>query len=670
MAASFSPDSRFIVSGSYDEGYNPVLVIWDVSTGRPVRSFSGLGNIFIAEFNPDGKSVLSNSKDGALKLYDAASGKMIREYMGSPDITSAKFSKDGKYIAAGYYTEKIITLWDTLSSKSIRTFKGHSDSITSLDFSPDGKYIISASRDKTIKLWDVASGKEVNTFTGHTGNVESVAFSHDGKYIISGSDDSTIRIWNIKTGEWVAFINHSNGQDWLIFDNDGYWDSSRYGGDLVAMVEGMDCWNIDQFAVKNNRPDLILAKLPNPDQYLISEYYRQYQKRIKKLNKLYGIKDTKLSSDMHVPRADILKSDQHGKTLNLSIKFYDSQYDIVSYNVYVNDVPVYKEIGKKIDRKKELVVSEILELSTGDNKIEVSCFNDKGVESYRTALLAVYEGTKKGSLYFAGFGVADYSDISINDLRYSENDVLDLAKKFSLMKNGYDKIYVKTYTGRNVTPANIKAAKEFVKSAGVDDTVILFISGHGMHDNDEYKTFYYLTQNADMNNLKSTAADFETIEDILAGINPRKKLFLMDTCDSGELDDFAVKKQSAVDEKNIKGIPRTPKGMVVEYTDHRGYFDRGRYIYNDLFRRTGAVVFSSSKGGEASWEFDYLKNGAFTEAILEALSGKADTDGNGSVAIDELQKYVNESVNKYTEGKQHPVIDRDNIYMKLELPVK
>jgi len=669
-SVSFSPDGRYIAAGSFD----CTCKLWDAASGKEIKSFTGHhGWVISVSFSPDSKYLISGSgylsgyMDNTCRLWDIASGKEIKSFTGlSSEDTSVAFSPDGEYFVSGSGDCK---LWDVASGKEIKTFTGHSSGVTSVAFSPDGEYIVSGSKDSTCKLWDIYSGKEIKTFKGHSSGVTSVAFSPDGKYIVSGSLDSTTRVWNVKTGEWVGFMKHRNGKDWIIFDSDGNWDSSRHGGDMVAMVKGMDCWSIDQFAVKNNRPDLILARLPGSDKSIISEYNKQYKKRIAKLEKIYGIKESDLSSDVHVPEVKILKTDRDGKTVNLSIKLTDTQYDMVSYNIYVNDVPVYAEIGKKIKRCRTFAVTEKVELSNDDNKIEVSCFNEKGAESYRAMTTVSYDGKTKGNLYFIGFGVADYKDDSINDLRYSENDVLDLAKKFSAMEKDYDHIYVKTYTGKNVTSANIKAAKDFVRDAGVDDTVILFISGHGMHDSDEYKTYYYLTQDTDLKNIKGTAADFETVEDILAGINPRMKLFLMDTCDSGEMDDLPAKKKVTAGDKNAKGMPRTPRGIAIGYTDNRGYFDRGRFIYNDLFRRTGAVVFSSSKGGEASWEFDSLKNGAFTEAILEGLSGRADADKNSIVTIDELRDYVSESVVKYTDNRQHSVIDRDNIHVKFELPV-
>jgi len=68
-----------------------------------------------------------------------------------------------------------------------------------------------------------------------------------------------------------------------------------------------------------------------------------------------------------------------------------------------------------------------------------------------------------------------------------------------------------------------------------------------------------------------------------------------------------------------------------------------------------AVVLASSTGSELSQERAEWQHGAFTQAILEGLSGAADYNKDGVVSVDELNLYVKERVKKLTGGLQHPV---------------
>ncbi|MBA7552025.1 hypothetical protein ES705_44576 [subsurface metagenome] len=135
-----------------------------------------------------------------------------------------------------------------------------------------------------------------------------------------------------------------------------------------------------------------------------------------------------------------------------------------------------------------------------------------------------------------------------------------MAKLFSKMKTRFNNIYIKTYINEEVTIENIKKAKELLQSSCTDDTFVLFIAGHGMYDRDECATYYYFTHNVDVSNLSETAASFEMIEDILQGIAPRKKLFLIDTCESGEIDEsvkeifFSTAKKLDINARTNRGI--------------------------------------------------------------------------------------------------------------------
>ena len=673
--SALSQDGRFVVStfGNY-------LALWDFNTGEFIRTMPGHEpESNCLKFTPDSRSIIASSPNKAIWVWDVTSGKVIRKYEEfdydkkhklkqetghSFMIVSIDISSDGKYAVSGS-EDKTIKLWNFDTGNVLKTFSGHKDRVNSVSFSSDGQKIVSGSNDKTVKFWDISSVQEIKTYAGHDDGVSSVEFSPDDRYILSSSWDNTIKIWDILSGNSITYLFHRNNKDWLMMTNDGYWDSSPNGGELVAMISDLNSWNIDQFAVKNNRPDIILERLGSTDKELISHYYQQYQKRLRKL----GLTEDQLSSELHVPVSTIESSKQEGKLFDINFSMSDSKYQLKRYNIYVNDVPLFGSYGKGINGSSA-TLSEKIELTQGTNKIEISCMNEKGAESYRALTYAEYQEQEKGDLYYLAFGVSQYKEASLN-LKYADKDANDLSEAFSkLNKDQYSNIYVKTFLNEQATLENIRSAKDFLKSSKPDDTFILFIAGHGVHDTDKEATYYFLTHETDLSDLPNTAANFELIEDILQGIPPRNKLFLMDTCESGEIEEGVQNNYYAsADSRGLKGrgIKVVEKASIEPIkAEKRTYlYEKDRYIYNDLARRSGAIVFSSSKGGELSYEKDEIQNGLFTEEIIKCLASKeADKDKNGIISTDELRDYVSKAVAASSGGLQNPTVDRDNIYQK------
>ena len=202
--AHFSPDGRRVVTSSKDK----TAKIWDVSNGYLVADLKGHSSPVVeARFSPDGQKVFSHEYNfngqedifHQVKIWDAITGALISSLSESFNyISYVSFSPDSKKILTVADTLKI---WNIVTGKLMLRLAGQYQGNNLAQFSPDGKWIVLAAEDNSIYIFDAGTGRLIRNLKGHTANARIIAFSDNLKMLTTISINETIlwdaTSWNI-----------------------------------------------------------------------------------------------------------------------------------------------------------------------------------------------------------------------------------------------------------------------------------------------------------------------------------------------------------------------------------------------------------------------------------------------------------------------------------------
>src|SRR5262249_38595368 len=233
----FSPDNKTLASEP-GMGGEKVVRLWDVASGKLLHKLEHPADILAVSLSPDGKTLASGGKDkkkgidgfkrdgnaSVVRLWDVATGKLLRTLEGHQHfITALSYSPDGKVLASGS-GDRTIRLWDATTGKELHKLKCEvSTTPFSLSFSPDSKVLASVGH-SALQLWDVTTGQELHHKEVHTGWVYSVSFAPDGRTVAtaaaSGGDD-TVRLWNGMSGKPLCRLEHPGGAHSVVISPDG-----------------------------------------------------------------------------------------------------------------------------------------------------------------------------------------------------------------------------------------------------------------------------------------------------------------------------------------------------------------------------------------------------------------------------------------------------------------
>lgn len=237
----------------------------------------------------------------------------------------------------------------------------------------------------------------------------------------------------------------------------------------------------------------------------------------------------------------------------------------------------------------------------------------------------------KPKLYVLAVGVSDYSSASgLRDLGLAAKDAKDFAATFQTQEGLlYQKVETLVLTDETATASAVRKGLDWVLQQTTSrDVCAILLAGHG--ENDNRGRYFFCPHDYDTKSRLDSSVSYETIRDTMSSV-PGKVLFFVDTCHAG----------NALGKMQTRGVAEQ---------------DLNRLANELSSAENGAVVFCSSTGQQLSQEKADWGNGAFTKAVVEGLSGKADLLGNGKITIATLEAYVAERVKELTDGAQSPTV--------------
>lgn len=193
---SFSPNGELLATTSWG-----IVRLWDLAGNQiaefPAHEEDGVSSF---SFSPDGRYIVTGSHDLTAKLWDLSGNQLAELTEHQLAVTSVCFSPDGKYIATGS-DDASIRLW-TLSNRESIEFGGSGGSVNSISFSPDGRYLATAA-DFTVRLWN-RFGWQLGQLSGNLDDIYSISFSYDSRCLSAGSAEGTTW-WDLSENNLAEF---------------------------------------------------------------------------------------------------------------------------------------------------------------------------------------------------------------------------------------------------------------------------------------------------------------------------------------------------------------------------------------------------------------------------------------------------------------------------------
>lgn len=322
------------------------------------------------------------------------------------------------------------------------------------------------------------------------------------------------------------------------------------------------------------------------------------------------------------PKAEAA-SDSEDFSLSYAVK--DLGGGIEEVRLFQNGKLVYSKAGGETGDVKA-------KLAQGANEFRLVALSRDRIESRPAKVKVTYTGAeRKSTLHVVAVGINKYKNPALN-LNYGVGDAKGIADYFARQpKTLYRDVVLHTLYDEQASKANIVALLASLKDTRPEDSVVIYLAGHGDTLNDGW---YFMPAEVRYpereDEVRERGLPSTRINELIKEMGAQKVLMLVDACKSG--------------------------AALVAF---RGFEDRKALM--QVARSSGVHVVAAAGKDQFAAELTQLGHGLFTYTLLDGLSGKADRKQSRVVSVRGLTNYVEDQLPEISQNykgvAQFPVVD-------------
>jgi COMPASS component SWD3 len=202
----FSANGKSLISASRDGS----IKLWNPLKGTSLCTLE-TGSSAIAQIAISANSeILASASDASeLKLWDLKTGTFLKKLAPQLSAIAALAFHPHQPILIGASENGSITFWDLRSGKLVKGLNWQKTAVSALKISPSGRTLAIASGDGSLVLWNLSLNRPMRTLDWHCGGISSIAFTADDSRLVLGCQDHHLRIWD-RVGDRLsaAFAGH------------------------------------------------------------------------------------------------------------------------------------------------------------------------------------------------------------------------------------------------------------------------------------------------------------------------------------------------------------------------------------------------------------------------------------------------------------------------------